>query len=219
MNNKPVVIVGAGRQGRIIAETLEGVEAVGPLAGFLDDTKAIGEKVLGHPVLNGFAAIRDPQFVLDHAWIVAIGDNLTRRDLYRALVGADAAVVSAIHPTACVSRAAILGRGLFIGPLSSVGPGSKIGDWSVLEAHVRVGVDVHLGEAAFLGPGTMITGGSSVGAHSFLGAGTIINNNRSVGADCIVGANSVVTRDLPDGTSAYGAPARSAPLNHRPFNR
>jgi sugar O-acyltransferase (sialic acid O-acetyltransferase NeuD family) len=217
--NKPLVIVGAGRQGRIVAETLEGVEAAGPVAGYLDDTKAIGEKILGYPVLNGFAAIRDPRFVFDHAWIVAIGDNLIRRDLYRVLVAADAAIISAIHRTACISRAAILGRGLFIGPLSSVGPNSMIGDWSVLEAHVRVGVDVRVGEAAFLGPATIVTGGSSVGANSFLGAGTIINNNRSVGADCIIGANSVVTRDLPDGTSAYGAPARPVPLTRRPFKR
>jgi acetyltransferase EpsM len=217
--NKPVVIVGAGRQGRNIVEILEGAEAPGPVAGFLDDTKAVGEKIFSHPVLNGFAAIRDPRFVLDHAWIVAIGDNLIRRDLYRTLVDSDATIVSAIHPTACISRGAILGRGLFIGPLSSIGADSKIGDWSVLEAHVRVGVDVRIGEAAFLGPGAITTGGSSVGAHSFLGAGTIINNNTSVGADCTVGANSVVTRDLPDGTSAYGSPARPAPLNQRPFKR
>jgi sugar O-acyltransferase (sialic acid O-acetyltransferase NeuD family) len=217
--NKPVVIVGAGRQGRNIAEILEGAEAPGPVAGFLDDTKAIGEKIFGHPVLNGFAALRDPRFVLDHAWIVAIGDNWIRRDLYRALADADAAIVSAVHRTAAISRGAILGRGLFIGPLSSVGAETKIGDWSVLEAHVRVGVDVRIGEAAFLGPGAITTGGSSVGANSFLGAGTIVNNNTSVGADCIIGANSVVTRDLPDGTSAYGAPARPAPLRRRPFDR
>jgi sugar O-acyltransferase (sialic acid O-acetyltransferase NeuD family) len=216
---KPVVIVGAGRQGRNIAEILEAGQGTGPLAGYLDDTKPVGERVLGHPVLDGFAALRDPAFVRDHAWVVAIGDNLIRRDLSRALADAGAAIVSAVHRTAFISRAATLGRGLFIGPLSSVGTGSTIEDWSVIEGHGRVGADVHIGEAAFLGPGTLITGGSSIGASAFLGAGTVIGNTVSVGANCVVGANSFVIHDLPDGTTAYGSPARPAPLTLRPFKR
>lgn len=217
--NKPVVIVGAGRQGRNIAEILEAAESAAPVAGFLDDTKPAGEKIIGHSVLDDFAAMRDPAFVLDHAWIVAIGDNLVRRDLCRALAEAGATFVSAVHRTAQISRMATLGRGLFIGPLSSVGADSMIADWVALEAHVRVGVDVRIGEAAFLGPGTLVTGGSSVGARSFLGAGTVVSNEVSVGADCVVGANSVVVRDLPDGSTAYGSPARPASLTRRPFKR
>jgi sugar O-acyltransferase (sialic acid O-acetyltransferase NeuD family) len=218
--NKPIVIVGAGRQARVILDVFDGDDmAGGSVAGYLDDTKPVGEEIRGYPVLNGFAAIHDRAFVLDHAWIVGIGDNLIRRDLCRVLAEAGAVMVNAVHRTVQISRAATLGQGLYIGPLSSVGGGFAISDWAAIEGHARIGGDVRVGEAAFLAPGSILNGGSSVGARSFLGAGTIVSNNVSVGADCVVGANSVVLQDLPDGTSAHGSPARPAALNRRPFKR
>jgi sugar O-acyltransferase (sialic acid O-acetyltransferase NeuD family) len=217
--SKAIIIVGAGRQGRVLADVFDKDEAGSTVAGYLDDTKLVGERIRGYPVLNSFSAMRDRAFVLDHAWIVAIGDNLIREDLCRTLVEAGATMVNAVHPTVQISRAATLGRGLYIGPFSSLGAGSAIGDWAAIEANVRVGGDVRIGEAVFLAPGVMVTGGSSIGARSFLGAGTIVSNNVKVGADCVVGANSTVVRDLPDGTSASGSPARASPLTRRPFKR
>jgi sugar O-acyltransferase (sialic acid O-acetyltransferase NeuD family) len=216
---KPIVIVGAGRQGRVIFDVFDNDDAASPVAGYLDDTKPVGEKVCGRPVLGGFAAMSDRAFVHDHAWVVAIGDNLIRQTLCRTLLDAGATMVNAAHPSARISRAATLGQGLYIGPLSSLGPGCTIGDWATMEGHGRVGGDVRIGEAVFLAPGVMVTGGSSIGARSFLGAGTIVSNNVAVGVDCVVGANSTVVRDLPDGTTAYGSPARPAPLTRRPFKR
>src|SRR5262245_8648183 len=216
--SKPIVIVGAGRQGRVIADAFD-AGCAGVIAGYLDDTKGRGEPVRGYPVLDTFAAMRDRAFVADHAWIVALGDNLIRGDLCRALAEAGATMVNAIHPTSPISPAATLGRGIYVGPLSSIGAKSTIGDWAVIEGHVRVGGDVRIGEAAFVGPGAMLVGGASLGACSFLGAGSVVSNDVAVGAGCVIGANSTVTRDCPDGTTGYGSPARPAPLDPRPFKR
>jgi sugar O-acyltransferase (sialic acid O-acetyltransferase NeuD family) len=215
--SKPIVIVGAGRQGRIIADALDAGE-IG-VAGYLDDTRTLGELVHGYPVLNTFAAMRDPAFVADHAWVVALGDNLIRSDLYRALDEMGAVIVNVVHPSSPISRMATLGRGLYIGPLTSIGANSTVGDWAVIEGHARIGGDVRIGEAAFLGPGAILNGGASLGAGCFLGAGTIVSNGVTVGAGCVIGANSTVTRDFPDGTTGYGSPAQPAPLNRRPFHR
>lgn len=119
--SNPFVIVGAGRHGRYVAETLE---AVGPIAGFLDDTKAAGETVNGHPVLAGFGKMRDPTFVRDHIWFVAIGDNAPRSRVFRELADAGAEFVNVIHSTAFVSRTATLGRGVFVGNLTVINPNS-----------------------------------------------------------------------------------------------
>jgi sugar O-acyltransferase (sialic acid O-acetyltransferase NeuD family) len=215
--SKPIVIVGAGRQGRVILDAFDAADA-NVVAGYLDDTHT-GERVCGLPVLRGVAAIGDPAFVREHAFIVAIGDNVIRSDLSRTLVEAGATLVNAVHPASQMSGAATLGRGIYIGPYSSVGAGSAIGDFAVLAGHCRIGGDVTVGEGAFAGPGAILNGGSVVGARSFLGTGAIVSNGVMVGADCVVGANSTVLHDLPDGTAAHGTPARPAPLNSRPFRR
>jgi hypothetical protein len=53
---KPITIVSAGRQGRNIVQILEN-GTTGPVAGFLDDTKPVGETIVGHPELDPACAI------------------------------------------------------------------------------------------------------------------------------------------------------------------
>jgi sugar O-acyltransferase (sialic acid O-acetyltransferase NeuD family) len=214
--SKPLVIVGAGRFARVVLDTIDAADAI-DFAGFLDDTMPVGTKICGFPVLNAFAAMHDKTFVHAHAWFIALGDNTVRKELGRALMEAEATIANLIHPSARISRRASLGRGIYIGPFESLGPGAKVGDWVIVEGHGRFGVDAQVGEGAFLGAGVVLNGNCAVGTSSFLGTGTIVSNKVSIGADCIVGANSTVVRDLPDGTTAVGSPARPKPLTRRPF--
>ena len=80
-----------------------------------------------------FGKMRDPTFVRDHIWFVAIGDNAPRSRVFRELADAGAEFVNVIHSTAFVSRTAILGRGVFVGNLTVVNPNSIIGDCAVLD--------------------------------------------------------------------------------------
>jgi serine O-acetyltransferase len=47
-----------------------------------------------------------------------------------------------------------------------------------------------------------------VGDDTVIFAGAIIIGNVHIGRRCTIGANSVVTRDIPDDSTAVGAPAR-----------
>ena len=216
-DTKPVVIVGAGRQGRNVADVLETIRA--KIAGFLDDTKPKGTPVFDYPVLDGLSAIDDRSFVLDHAWIVAIGDNYAREKVYRKLDSQGGSFVNAIHPSTQISRGTTLGRGLFIAPGTVTHTGTTIGDWALIGGHAFFGVDARVDEASFVGNGVILSAGASVGARSFLGSGAILSNDAVVGADCVVGAGSLVMKELADGTTAYGMPARPAPLRRQPFSR
>jgi maltose O-acetyltransferase len=48
----------------------------------------------------------------------------------------------------------------------------------------------------------------TVGARTLIGLGAVVLPGIVIGSDCIIGAGSVVVRDVPDGATVYGNPAR-----------
>jgi sugar O-acyltransferase (sialic acid O-acetyltransferase NeuD family) len=204
-NQHPVVIMGAGRHGRNVADIFRWMGR--PILGFLDDTKAPGSEVVGVTILGGFALGQDRELLKSAAVHVAIGNPIIRKNLAEAVTARGGALASAIHPTHVVSPYAKLGEGLFIGPYVRLASQCAIGMGCILEAHATVG-----GECT-LGPFCMVAAHCSLVANSRVAAGTFLGTHVSVlgvsiGAHSIVGAGSVVTRDLPGDIRAFGTPAR-----------
>jgi sugar O-acyltransferase (sialic acid O-acetyltransferase NeuD family) len=205
---KQVVIVGAGRQGRNVLEILNFDRMRYPVAGFLDDTKAAGDTVMGVPVLGGFDRMNDGRFVAEYVWFVAVGASTARREIGFQLKSRGATLVNAIHPSTDVSSESHIGTGVFVAAFVRIASLSRIEDLALIESFCVIGCDTAVGSAMSFGPSCVLTGGASVGAATFVGAGTVISNNVHVGSNCVVGANAVVVRDIPDGARAQGVPAR-----------
>lgn len=96
----------------------------------------------------------------------------------------------------------VIGRGADLGPglviLHSFG--------IVINTEVRAGRNLVLEHGVTIGAEK---GRSPVlGDNVFVGAGAKIIGPVNVGSDVKIGANAVVTRDLPDGATAVGIPAR-----------
>jgi sugar O-acyltransferase (sialic acid O-acetyltransferase NeuD family) len=204
--NRPVVVLGAGRHGRNVADIFRWMGR--PIAGFLDDTKLAGTRVADIEVLGGFALANDGNLLRRAAVHVAIGNSIIRKDLSQSLMQRGAAMASAIHPSAVISPSAKLGDGLFIAPYVRLASGCRIGTGSILDPYCTVGSDSDLGAYVMLAAHCSLVAGCRVGAGTFLGTHVSVLGV-SIGAGCIVGAGCVVTRDLPDGIRAFGMPARA----------
>jgi virginiamycin A acetyltransferase len=151
-------------------------------------------------------------------WLMASGEllslvpgavgNLARKALYRATIQDCAKRAYISFGTLIVNRRAAVGDRAFIGPYCILGA-AHVGAEARLASRVSVMSGRHHHGSAQAG---VTRGGDwkqelvTIGEGAWVGEGAIVMAN--VGRDCIVGAGSVVTREVPDGTTVVGNPAR-----------
>ena len=82
-----------------------------------------------------------------------------------------------VHPTACVSALALLGKDVHIGPLAVIEDGAEISDKAVIGAQCYVGRNASVGREARLYPGVKIMDGCEIGAEAILHAGVVIGSD------------------------------------------
>lgn len=77
-----------------------------------------------------------------------------------------------------------------------------------IDNEVFISHNVSVGEYSFVVGGAHFMGSSGVGDHTLISGNCTIQNYVRIGNDCIVGTQSMVRNDIPDGSVAYGNPAK-----------
>ncbi len=112
-----------------------------------------------------------------------------------------------VHPSACVSRYARIGQGVFIGALSTIGPGCVLKDHVIVNRGVTVGHDTVLHEYVRLGPGCNIAGHVEIFDSAMIGLGANVIEELVIGRRAVVAAGAVVIKDVSEKTMVAGVPA------------
>lgn len=203
-----VVIVGAGGQGKIVADILRACAPLGAMraVGFVDDGPwPNGATVMGLPVLGSVDALPG----IDHdGVVVAIGDNAVRAAVSLALDARGERVVTVQHPSASVSTDVELGPGCMISAGAVITPCVRIGRGVLVNTNASIDHDSVVGDFAHIGPGAVSGGRVAIGARALVGLGASVMSGCRVGDDAVVGAGAVVTRDVADASVVVGVPAR-----------
>jgi sugar O-acyltransferase (sialic acid O-acetyltransferase NeuD family) len=184
-----VAIVGAGGHGRVALDVLLASGFEDRILGFYDDAHAaLSGEVRGIPILGDVGMLKSMLSVETVHVVVAITDNEARLRVANSLRGLGARFLSAVHPEAYVSGAAV------------------VGDGCVVAAGAVVHPDAAVGSHCFLGPLSVVDRDAEVGAGTWISAGAIVGPGARVGARVVLGQNSSVGRKaVVDGDVEVGA--------------
>lgn len=208
MNQTKVIVVGCRQDGhgKVVLEASRDIPTI-KIIGFLDDNPSRSE-VSGISRLgssNGWHKYVSDNELCFH---VAIGDNLTRRNIAASILNAGGSLQSIIHPRATVYSSTRLGDGCFVGAGAIVGPGASVGMNSIVNHGAIIEHDSRLGDHVNLSSGFVSGGRVDIEEGVFAGVGAKVIPDISVGRWAYLAAGAVVTRNTEPLSLYAGVPAR-----------
>lgn len=207
----PVIGIGAGGHAKVVIDILKlgrRYDVVGLLdpRAELHGGAVMGVNVLGDDLLLESLLARGIRHVF-----IGVGSTASagpRERLYRELRGRGFAVVSAVHPRAVVSGAAVVGDGVTIGPGAIVNAAARLGENVIINSGAIVEHDCVVGDHAHIATGAHLASTVTVGRGAHVGVGAAVRQCIRIGDGAVVGAGAAVVADVPDATVVVGVPAR-----------
>lgn len=202
----PLYVYGASGHGKVVAEAARQTDAY-VLRGFLDDDEnKWGQPFHGVTILGGLKAL--PQLHPRARVALGIGANQARRRIFDRLQEAHIELATVVHPSASVSKGAVIGDGTVVGPLAVVHVDARVGRGCIVNSAAVIEHDNVLGDWVHTSPNVALGGNVRIGRGTHVGLGASVLPGTTIGAWCVVGAGACVTRPLPDLVVAVGVPAR-----------
>lgn len=207
----PVILLGGGGHARVLLEAL--LLGGRTLAGIADaDAAKAGGTVMGVPVIGDDDAVlrlRPDEVELVNG-LGSIGSTARRTALFTAFCSRGYRFATVVHPAAVVSPHAVLAEGVQVMAGAVIQVGARIGMDTIINTRASVDHDCLIGAHAHLAPAVTLSGGVTVGDEVHVGTGATVIQGIAIGRGSTVGAGSVVVKNVPEGITVYGVPAREA---------
>ena len=210
-----LLLLGAGGHSRVVLEAAISSNNFSSYA-FLDDSFSSSSDqcfVLGYPIIGVLAEAS--KLLLNRHWdfaCVALGDSRLRLQLIGELLSNGFDLPPIIHSSSVVSSTSVVGPGSVIFANSVVQSSVNIGVGCIVNTSSTVDHDCFLDDGVHICPGAHLAGHVHVGQLSLIGIGASIIQGIRIGSNVTVGAGAAVVRDLPNGITAVGVPARILPI-------
>jgi len=139
---------------------------------------------------------------------VAIGNNRIRLAKQQMFSEKGATFPVLIHPSAVVSRYAVIGEGTVIKANAVVNTFAKVGVACIVGTVSTIAHDCVLGDSVHVSPGANVAGAVIIGDCTWIGLGATVRQCSKIGANVVVGASAAVVKDVSDGLTVVGVPAK-----------
>jgi sugar O-acyltransferase (sialic acid O-acetyltransferase NeuD family) len=206
-----IAIYGAGGLGREISQMISQINGSSPkweMIGFYDDYIPKGTVVKGFEVLGGISELNKQFDELN--LVIGIADNILRRQIAEKITNVKIIYPTLIHPSVIMEKSEVsLGQGSIITAGNILTTDIKIGKHCIINLGCTIGHDLVLDDFCVIMPGVHLSGNISMGQEVFVGTGARILQNLTIGRRSKIGAGAVVIREVSDGDTVVGVPAKS----------
>ncbi|MFS8083404.1 MAG: acetyltransferase [Ginsengibacter sp.] len=152
---------------------------------------------------KGISALSENEF------FIAIGNNITRRNIFCELALRNLFPVNIIHPGTIIDPSVKLAKnGVMVAPNVTINALAYVGEGVICNTGCIIEHECQIGHFAHIGPGAVLCGNVQVGENTFVGAKSVVREGIKIGKNVIIGAGSVVVKDIPDNAKVAGNPAR-----------
>ena len=169
------------------------------------DRENVGKELVGRPILW----VDDlTSYASTHHAAAALGTP-KRRQFIERVAAQGLPFARIVHPTSRISSTSVVADGTVVSAGCVVAASTEIGRHVIVNRAATIGHHANVGDYVTIGPGANIAGNVRIGTGSSIGIGATILDHLTIGNAVCVGAGAVVIRNVPDGVTVVGVPARA----------
>ena len=193
-------LFGASGHGKVIKDILEANDIA--VTAFVDDNINVND-CSGLPVLHDASNLSPI--------IVSVGVNKIRKKIVERIQASNETVVfpTVIHPSAIVSPSAKIGEGTVVMPGAIVNADAIIGKHCIVNTGASIDHECVIGDYCHIAPHATLCGQVKVGDGTIVGVCACAIPCVTIGEWATIGAGAAVVRDVDNGVTAVGVPAKS----------
>lgn len=212
---RDLLLVGASGLAREVLAVLARLGTHRVLGILDDDVARHGTALAGVPVLGGLGVVEEHRGA---DLLLCVGAGSGRRRLRDRLVarGGDGPWATLVHPSVDVPASASVGAGSVLLAHVALTAEVRVGQHVVVMPNVTLTHDDVVEDYATLAAGVSLGGGVLVGEGAYLGMNASVRERVRIGPDAVLGMGAALLRDLPEGETWAGVPARALVPTGRP---
>jgi sugar O-acyltransferase (sialic acid O-acetyltransferase NeuD family) len=208
MENKNLVIIGAGGMGREVLFLLSETDNHYDILGFIDNAPELQGKII-----NKFPVLGDDSWLFNYPdkinVVIAIGNPKVRMQTVNKFSAyKNISFPNVIADNVKYSDSVSIGKGNIICFSSIFTVNISIGSFVIINPNTIIGHDVSVGDFVSLYGSVHIAGNVSIGECAEIGVGAKVIQGKSIGDNAVIGAGAAVVCDIPANCTAVGIPAK-----------